>query len=158
MHFLAAGRWVVLASVATVTVGCAAESPPTPAAPIQFPAATMQWRDGPASLPRGTRMMVLEGAPQSAGIYTLRLKVPKGTHLPPHWHPEDERVTVLSGRVGVGFGDTFDRKALQWFGAGSFYVNPARSHHYVYFADESVVQLTGVGPWQVQILADSKLK
>jgi hypothetical protein len=31
-------------------------------------------------------------------------------------------------------------------------VNPARSHHFVLFPQDSVVQVTGVGPWEVHFL------
>lgn len=126
----------------------AAESP-LPEGAIQVPAGTGTWVDGP--LP-GTRMLVLENHPTKEGLFTMRLKLPAGTRLQPHWHPRDERVTILSGLVRVGFGDRFDETTMATFGPGSFYVNPAKSHHYVWIVEETEMQLTGVGPWQLHML------
>jgi quercetin dioxygenase-like cupin family protein len=107
------------------------------------------WKAGPPTLPKGTKVAVLEGDPKQGGMFTMRLKIPAGTRLQPHWHPRPERVTVLSGLAEVGFGDTFDRRSTKHFGAGSFYVNPPKSHHYLYFPRETVLQLTCEGPWEL---------
>ncbi|MGH8454198.1 MAG: cupin domain-containing protein, partial [Nevskiales bacterium] len=64
----------------------------------------------------------------------------------------DERVTVLSGRVGVGFGDQFDETRLRYFEAGGYYVNPTPAPHFVFFPVDTVVQITGIGPWQTHLL------
>jgi hypothetical protein len=104
-------------------------------------------------MPKGTKMAILEGDPKVAGaIFTMRLRVPAGSRLMPHWHPLPERVVVLSGQLQVGFGDTFVRKGMKTFDAGGFYVNPPESHHYVYFPKTSIVQITGLGPWVVHPL------
>lgn len=122
---------------------------PLPVGTIQLPAEKLAWVEAPPSLPAGTQMILLEGDPRKEGLFTLRLKIPPGTRLQPHWHPRDERVTVLSGLVKVGFGDQFEEAKMVSFGPGSFYLNPALSRHYVWFVEESVVQLTNVGPWEV---------
>ncbi|HEX7152823.1 MAG TPA: cupin domain-containing protein [Thermoanaerobaculia bacterium] len=115
--------------------------------PIQV--TEVAWRDAPPSMPRGTRMAVLEGDPRAAGMFTIRLKVPAGTKIAPHWHPRDERVTVLSGRVLVGFGTTHDDAKTKAFTSGMFYVNPPDSRHYLTFTEETVLQLTCEGPWEL---------
>src|SRR5690349_18637105 len=102
----------------------------------------MQWRDAPPSMPAGTKIMDLDGKPAAEGVLTMRLKIPAGTVLPPHWHPRHERVTVLSGSIRVGFGDVVDESATTTFNAGSFYVNPPDSRHYVIFPEETVMQMT----------------
>ena len=43
--------------------------------------------------------------------------------MKPHWHPRNERVTILEGKIGVGFGDEIDRENVTWFGPGDYYVN-----------------------------------
>jgi len=106
------------------------------------------WKDGPPTLPKGTKVAVLEGDSKQPGIFTMRLKIPAGTRIQPHWHPRPERVTVLSGAAEVGFGDVFDRKTTTHFGPGGFYVNPPQSHHYLYFPRDTVLQLTCEGPWE----------
>jgi hypothetical protein len=119
----------------------------------ELPAGTIQvthvtWTAAPPSLPKGSQVAVLEGDPKAAGIFTMRVRVPAGSRLLPHWHPRPERVTVLSGQVRVGFGDTFTTSGRN-FGAGSFYVNPPLAHHYVYFPRTSELQITGEGPWEL---------
>lgn len=117
---------------------------------IQFPVEELRWTDAPPSAPTGSKMIVLEGSPASDELYTVRLKVPAGTKLPPHTHPKDERVTVLSGEARVGFGEVFDEKNMTRFRAGSYYVNPSGIVHFVWFPVETVIQLTGFGPWRTE--------
>jgi hypothetical protein len=49
---------------------------------------------------------VLEGDPGKKGAITLRLQFPANYTVPPHLHSMTERVTVLSGTLQVGRGDT----------------------------------------------------
>lgn len=82
----------------------------------------------------------------------MRLRIPAGTRLAPHWHPRDERVTVLPGLVRVGLGDHFREEGMTSFGPGSFYLNPPHSHHYVWIVEDSELQLTGIGPWELHLV------
>lgn len=100
------------------------------------------WNDAPPSMPKGTKITVLEGSPQQPGLFTIRLKVPAGATIAAHTHPRPERVTVLSGKVTVTIGGK-----TTTFGAGGFYVNPAEEAHSLEFVEESVLQLTCEGPW-----------
>ena len=77
----------------------------------------------------------------------MRLKLPAGGRLGPHTHPADERVTVLSGSVQVGFGETFDPAKGKTFTAGAFYVTPTPMPHFVWTDEGCVLQVTGIGPW-----------
>lgn len=108
------------------------------------------WKDAPPSMPAGTKMAVLEGNPQQPGIFTIRLKVPAGAKIAPHTHPRDERVTVLSGKIRVGFGKTFDPETARTFEAGSFYVNPPAAPHYLQIVEDTILQLTCEGPWKLE--------
>jgi ChrR-like protein with cupin domain len=74
---------------------------------IVTPDAT-QWGAAPAMLPAGAKVAVLDGDPTKPGLFTMRLSVPDGYRIPPHFHPVDEHVTVISGKFQVGMGDTFD--------------------------------------------------
>jgi quercetin dioxygenase-like cupin family protein len=144
---------VRFAALSAVPLGIAAAAMAAPpAGTLQVQPGSLAWRAGNPSLPAGTQVAVLEGDPKAAGIFTIRLKVPAGARLGPHWHPREERVTVLSGLVLVGFGDAIDEDAVARFGAGAFYVNPPRSHHFVLFPQDTIVQITGVGPWEVEFL------
>src|ERR1700681_867230 len=82
-----------------------------------------QVKFGPAPpfLPPGAQLAVLEGDPMaSTGDFTIRLKIPDGYKVAPHWHPNRENVTVLSGTLKVGMGDKFDSAHMMSFPAGSF--------------------------------------
>ena len=103
------------------------------------------WNDAPPSMPKGTKIAVLEGSPQKPGLFTIRLKVPAGATIAPHTHPRDERVTVLSGKVAVTIAG-----ATKTFEAGGFYVNPPGEVHSLTIEEESVLQLTCEGPWELK--------
>jgi quercetin dioxygenase-like cupin family protein len=98
-------------------------------------------------------MMLLEGNPAEKGFFTMRVRILAGARLQPHWHPREERVTILSGLARVGFGETFDEARMASFGPGSFYLNPAKSHHYVWIVEDTEMQLTGMGPWELHPIA-----
>ena len=107
------------------------------------------WSDAPPSMPKGTKIAILEGSPAKEGLFTIRLRVPKGSVIAPHVHPRQERVTVLEGKVRVGFG-TKTTNGGKTFTAGGFYVNPPNEPHFVVFEEESVLQLTCEGPWVLE--------
>jgi len=101
----------------------------------------------PAFLQPGASLAVLEGNPMGAtGDYTVRLKVPDGYKIAPHWHPKRENVTVISGTLKVGMGDKFDESKMMSFPASSFaYLDPSM-HHYAMGSGETVVQIHGMAP------------
>jgi len=138
----------MIALILTI-LAIAAAPPPTA---IQVSGAALVWKDAPPSMPKGTKIAVLEGDPKQAGAFTIRLRVPAGSKVLPHWHPRPERVTVLSGVVKVGFGDTWNDAETREFRAGDFYVNPPESHHFVGFPRTAVIQITGEGPWELNLL------
>ncbi len=85
---------------------------------------------------------------RSTGDYTVRLKMPDGYRIEPHWHPLRENVTVISGTFKVGMGDQFDKSKMGDFPAGSFaYLDPDM-HHYAMASGEVVVQVHGKAPLQ----------
>lgn len=143
---------LLLALAFATTAASAAGLPP---GSVQLHADALSWAPGSAAMPAGTQIAVLEGDPKLNRYFTIRLKVPAGSKIGPHWHPRDERVTVISGSVQVGFGDAIDEAATAKFAAGGFYVNPANSHHFVLFPEDSVVQVTGIGPWEINFLTFS---
>jgi hypothetical protein len=112
----------------------------------------ISWRPCPPSLPAGCEMAVLEGSPREEMLFTVRIRTTSPFELKPHWHPNNERVTILEGKVGVGFGEVIDRDKVSWFGPGDYYVNAKDAHHFVLGDDPVTLQITGVGPWQVNFL------
>lgn len=110
----------------------------------------LQWGDAPPSLPRGAELAVIQGDPAAAGqVVTVRLRMPKGYTIPPHFHPTDEAITVLSGSFGMGMGDTLDRSAAKVLGPGGWGLMPAGEHHYAFAAAETIVQVHMIGPFAI---------
>lgn len=130
-------------AVALFAAAAAGESP------IAFTPEKVVWTDGPPSLPPGSKIAVLEGNPREDGIFTMRVRIPAGSALAPHWHPRHERVTILSGAAELGFGSVADPGAVKRYGPGSFYVNPPGVMHFLFFPEETEMQITGIGPWEL---------
>jgi mannose-6-phosphate isomerase-like protein (cupin superfamily) len=87
------------------------------------------------------------GDPAKAGPYAFRVRAQAGHSLPPHTHPDERTVTVLSGTYWSGVGESFDEGRLVAFPAGSFYVIPAGVPHFsAVLSGEVVFQEGGVGP------------
>src|SRR6202011_5396493 len=58
----------------------------------------VKWGPAPPIVEPGAQLAVLEGDPMgSSGDYTVRLKMPAGYKIAPHWHPTRETATVISG-------------------------------------------------------------
>lgn len=110
---------------------------------------TIPWGPAPPFVNPGAQLAVLEGDPTaSSGDYTVRLKMPDGYRIAPHWHPLRENVTVISGTFKVGMGDQFDTKKMAAFTAGSFAFLDPDMHHYAMACGEVVVQVHGQSPLQ----------
>ena len=111
---------------------------------------TVPYGPAPAFVAAGAQLAVLEGNPMaSSGDYTVRLKMPAGYRIAPHWHPQRENVTVISGTFKVGMGDHFEESKMGTFPAGSFaYLDPDMHHYAMAVGGEVVVQIHGVAPVQ----------
>ncbi len=111
----------------------------------------ISWRDGPPSLLTGAKMAVLEGDPAKEGFFTIRLKLPDGFRVLPHWHPKTERLTVISGTVNLGTGEQFDpnSKAILALPAGTYSSMPPKMAHFAWMKGETILQLSSIGPWEV---------
>jgi quercetin dioxygenase-like cupin family protein len=111
--------------------------------------AEVEWRAGPGSFQPGAQFTVLEGDPGQPGVFTMRIRMPDGFVIAPHWHSGVERVTVLSGVFNLGHGDVVDRTAARRLGAGSYFSLPPGMRHFAITEGETVIQLTSVGPWEL---------
>src|SRR5260221_8057542 len=67
----------------------------------------MKWMDATgAGLPAGAKMAVVSGNPAKPGPFVIRAKFPANYAVPPHSHPGDETVRVVSaGTLTYGMGD-----------------------------------------------------
>jgi mannose-6-phosphate isomerase-like protein (cupin superfamily) len=124
------------------------QSPPTQSRPAHvLTPEHLNWGPAPAILPAGARLAVLEGDPSKAGPFTMRLDMPAGYRIPPHFHQVDEHVTVISGAFQVGMGDAFDEGKLTTLPPGTFGVIPPGMRHFARADKATVIQLHGMGPW-----------
>jgi hypothetical protein len=112
-----------------------------------FTSETIPWGPPPPFIAPGAQLAVIEGNPGApSGDYTVRLKMPDGYRIAPHWHPLRENVTVISGTFKVGMGDTFDKDKMASFPAGSFAFLDPDMHHYAMASGEVIVQVHGNAP------------
>jgi quercetin dioxygenase-like cupin family protein len=107
----------------------------------------LKWGPAPAVFPKGARMAVLQGDPGSAALFTVRLDMPPGYKLPPHFHPTDEHVTVIQGTFLVGMGDKLDLAHAMLLGPGGFITAGANQHHFAAAKGHVVVQVHAMGPF-----------
>ena len=121
-----------------------------------FTSDQVKYGPAPKSLSPGAQLAVLEGDPStSTGDFTVRLKMPSGYKISPHWHPHRENVTVITGNLKVGMGDKFDESKMTAFGPGSFAFMDPDMHHYVVADGEVVVQIHGMSPLQINYVSPS---
>ena len=118
-----------------------------PKAHIALTPADVKWGPAPPALQKGAELAVVSGNPGAAGPFVIRLKVPAGYKIAPHWHPTDEHVTVISGTFALGMGEKFDAKAMKEMPAGSYGMLPAEMRHYAMAKTAAIVQVHGMGPF-----------
>jgi quercetin dioxygenase-like cupin family protein len=108
----------------------------------------LNWGPAPPIFPKGALFAVLQGDPSVAGeIFTVRLLFPNGYVLPPHIHPAEEHVTVLSGTFLAGMGEDFSVRALSPFKVGDFMTMPKNAPHFAKARGITEVQVHGIGPF-----------
>lgn len=114
----------------------------------------LKWNDV-SSLPPGVKVAVIQGPMNEAKPFTVKLKFPANYELPAHYHPAVEHVTVVSGTFNMGAGDKIDKKQTTALPVGGVLIMPPEMRHYAWTDKETIVQLTGTGPWEI-IYVDPK--
>jgi hypothetical protein len=138
---------VVLPALAADTAKKAASK----SEPIFINSTDIKWGDAPPDLPKGAQIAVLHGDPSKKGVFTLRLKMPAGYKIPPHWHTNDEQLTILSGSFLLHKGDTMDAPA-HGLEPGAYHFLPGKMHHAAEVKGETILQLDGMGPFDIHYL------
>jgi quercetin dioxygenase-like cupin family protein len=110
---------------------------------------TLKWGEAPSVLPKGAQLAVITGDPGKAGSYVIRIKVPAGYQIPAHWHSTAENLTVLSGSVNVGMGDTLDARSSKRLEVGSFTYLPAKMNHFLWTSVPAIFQIHAEGPFDI---------
>ena len=127
--------------------------PPPPPAHTLTTAPDLKWGPQPDSLPPGAQMAVVSGDPGKAGVpFVIRAKLPDGYKVPPHFHPTDENVTVLSGSLLIGMGEKWDEASMKALGAHGFARLPKAMPHSAMAKGATEIQVHGVGPFGVTYL------
>ena len=115
----------------------------------------LKWVDAPPGFAAGAKMAVLAGDPSRDGLFTVRLKLPAGYRILPHWHPTDEALTVIAGSVSMGMGDRFDLAKGQILRTGGYSFLPAEQRHYLSATEAAIVQVTSPGPFAIHYVNPS---
>lgn len=138
-----------LLTLLTASSCLAADKAPTIINPDQI-----SWKE----LPGHTELQyaVMSGNPQQKGPFTIRLKLPKDYADIIHSHDQPRYDTIISGAYYAGWGDKIDRDNTQELAAGSFITCPAHVKHFGFTKDETVIQISGNGPWEVLKSAGKK--
>lgn len=111
----------------------------------QMPA--LKWGPATAVFPAGAKMAVLQGDPSKAEPVTIRLDMPNGYTIAPHFHPTAEAITVIQGSFLVGMGDKVDRSKAMTLPVGGFAVAAAGQHHFAIANGRTIVQVNLDGPF-----------
>jgi ChrR-like protein with cupin domain len=113
---------------------------------VVVPFDSVKWQ--PSEFP-GLEMAVLQGDPSKAGEpFTIILKAPANFKFMPHWHPTDENVFVLQGKMGLGMGDKMDDSGPE-VGVGSYARVAAKAHHFAYSKEGAIFSIHAIGPFEV---------
>ena len=141
-------RSAVLLAVALVSLpdGNLAQTPPATTPHTVVPADQVQWKP----LRPGAEIAVVSGDPDKSGSpFVLRFRYRGKARIPPHWHPVDEHLTVLSGTFRLGMGSTSDEAGTTVLTAGAYAFVEAKMAHYAWAEGDTTIQVHGVGPFAI---------
>jgi quercetin dioxygenase-like cupin family protein len=106
----------------------------------------VQWK----SLRPGAEIAVVSGDPNKEGSpFVLRLRYRGKARIPPHWHPTDEHLTILSGTFRLGMGERGDEAETTALAAGAYAFVAAKMAHYAWADGGTTVQVHGIGPFVI---------
>ena len=108
--------------------------------------------------PMGVDGEVVSGDPHKpGGIYVIHIRELPGMIVPPHYHPEDEHVTIVQGKWELAHGETFDRTKLRPLAVGAYSFMPRQMPHFAYSEHGAILQVFGIGPFQQTFLGGEKI-
>lgn len=107
----------------------------------------------PAYYTDGRQRAHLRGDSSKGGDWIDRVRIPGGSRVLAHTHPDDEIVTVIEGTWYLGIGERFDETKLKPSPAGSFILIPADVPHFLATREGPViVQASGRGMFRTNYL------
>lgn len=103
----------------------------------------------PGRFAPGVKVASIEGSPDEAKTFIVRLQLPKNLEIESHSHPHTVRLFVISGSVELGLGGPEAKP--QVLKAPAMAILPANTAHSLRARDgEAVIQLFGVGPFEMK--------
>jgi mannose-6-phosphate isomerase-like protein (cupin superfamily) len=138
---------VLLVSLAAAGSAQIPAKKPTPADGHRIVRAeALEWKP----LRPGAETAVVSGDPAKAGApFVMRFRYHGVVRVPPHWHPTDENLTVLSGTFVIGMGEKFDESSATEIPAGAYVLVPSKMAHYAWSKGDTVLQVHGIGPFTI---------
>jgi hypothetical protein len=118
---------------------------------ITIAAADVKYGPPPPVLPPGAQLAVLRGDPGKKGPFALRLKLPNGYKIAPHWHSNDEELTILSGTFVLAMGDKAGENT-HTMQTGAYHFLPGKMHHSAESRGETLIEVHGEGPFDLHYL------
>lgn len=98
-------------------------------------------------LSSGRRNIFLVSRREIPGLFIERSFFPPGYKSNPHTHQGDLNITVISGSFNLVLNDNPDSNAVaKVYGPGSFVIIPANEIHFEWFTENTVMDITGIGP------------
>ncbi len=99
---------------------------------------------------------IVSGDPSKPGAqYVIRMYNDANFIVLPHWHPQDENITVVKGSWYLGSGDVFDRNSLRELNVGDYALVPKEMPHFAWSKTDTIIQIHGIGPFR-QINTDAQ--
>jgi len=148
-------RAVAIAAACLAGVGGTAIAKDKPAEAkaeaVTIAAADVKFGPAPQVLPSGAQLAVLHGDPGKKGAFAMRLKMPDGYKIAPHWHTNDEELTVLGGTFVLSMGDRAGENAHA-MEAGAYHFLPGKMHHSAASKGETLIEVHGYGPFDLHYL------
>ncbi|MEP6688977.1 MAG: cupin domain-containing protein [Gemmatimonadales bacterium] len=111
--------------------------------------AGLQWGRQPPGLPEGGRLAVVRGDPSKAGPFVIRIDIPNGYEVKPHWHPTSERLQVLEGTLLMGEGRAWRSAGMRALNVGQAASVAARNPHFVRAKGRTVAEIQSTGPFEI---------
>ena len=148
---------IVLAFISLVAATTATQAEPLPTGAIVSAPEDIKFEECWGA-PPGGKCAAMSGDHLKPGLFAHRISLPAGYKMPPHVHPTDEQVVVLSGVYHAGFGETFDKSRTTALSAGSFILIPKGAPHFAWTDGETVVHVYAEGPWGMTPVSQDHLK
>jgi quercetin dioxygenase-like cupin family protein len=139
------GAALLLGCLSSTSAGNSVQAPPSGPHHAVVAPSDVRWK----TLRPGAEIATVSGDPDTAGSpFVIRFRYNGKARIPPHWHPIDEHLTVLSGTFRIGMGERGDESAATALTAGAYAFVPAKMAHYAW-AEDATIQVHGIGPFVI---------